>query len=88
MLGPRTRVIEVASLAGNILKTSEGYNVHLHVTLGTSPRESVAGHLVRGVAKPFMEVFIVEIVSGQGAPGTSVFDHREGFKASYKSLSQ
>ncbi|GBF08683.1 conserved hypothetical protein [Aeropyrum pernix] len=83
---PEGRVIEVAAMTGNIVRTSQGYSVHIHVALGVSPGKSIAGHLVKGVVKPFMEVFVVELVSGQGTPGTSVFDHREGFKASYKRL--
>lgn len=80
---PEGFVIEVASLMGNIVRTSTGPTVHLHAVLGLEPGRTYAGHLVEGRVKPFLELFVREVLAGQGTQ-TWVFDHREGFKASYK----
>ncbi|ADV64698.1 PPC domain-containing DNA-binding protein [Desulfurococcus mucosus] len=67
-------VIEVASLQGNYLITADGsVSVHLHIVAGLKGRV-VAGHLLHGVVKPFLEVFLVET----GGEVSEVFTHRAG----------
>ncbi|MCY0868317.1 MAG: DNA-binding protein [Desulfurococcus sp.] len=70
-LQPENTVIEVASLQGNYLVREGKVSVHLHVVAGLQGR-TVAGHLIRGVAKPFLEVFLVEVGEAVG----EVFTHR------------
>ncbi|WP_440059511.1 PPC domain-containing DNA-binding protein [Thermogladius sp. 4427co] len=65
--------LEVAPLIGNYLVTSSGHvSVHVHVNLAWR-RDRVAGHLVKGVVDPFLEVFLVEV----GDVVREVFIHRD-----------
>lgn len=65
-------ILEVTSMLGNYLVKPDGsISIHLHVTLAT-PSGVHGGHLLRGVAKPFIEAFLIEV--GQGV--LEVFTHR------------
>ena len=76
-------VIEVASMEGNAVNTGSGVHVHLHTVLSIDPKTTVAGHLVRGVVKPHMEVFVIEAL---GKPGgvLEVFEHRKRLNVGYE----
>ncbi|MCE4604286.1 MAG: DNA-binding protein [Aeropyrum sp.] len=80
---PTGFVIEVASLSGNIVRTSKGPSVHLHAVLGVNPEKTLSGHLVEGVVKPFLELFVQEVLVGRGEE-VNVYSHRESFEASYR----
>lgn len=67
------KVLEVASLLGNYLVRSDGHvSVHLHVVISDGIKTR-AGHLLKGVARPFLELFLLEI--GDEVRGT--FIHRD-----------
>lgn len=67
------RVLEVASLSGNYLVRSDGrVSVHLHVVLSDGAKVR-AGHLLKGIARPFLEVFLIEI----GDEVRGAFIHRD-----------
>ncbi len=56
-------VLEVASLSGNLVTGSDGeVYPHVHVVVARRQNEVYAGHLIEGVAKPFIELFIIEQV--------------------------
>jgi len=66
-------VLEVASLQGNYLVKSSGeVSIHIHAVLGSRDR-TIAGHLVNGVVKPILEVFLVEV----GDEVRKTFMHRD-----------
>ncbi len=53
--------VEVVSLAGNITLGPEGKRrVHVHAALGLQDYSTRAGHLVEGVVRPTLEVFLTE----------------------------
>lgn len=65
-------VLEVSSMIGNYLVKQDGnVSVHIHVTLATL-NNAHAGHLVKGVANPFIEAFLIEL----GNDVEKVFTHR------------
>lgn len=65
-------VLEVSPMTGNYLVKHDGnVSVHLHVTLATYG-SVYAGHLVKGIANPFIEAFLVEL----GGDVEKVFTHR------------
>ena len=59
---PTGRVIELASLQGTAIRSSEGTSIHIHVALGLGPGEARAGHLVSATAKPYVEAQIIEVI--------------------------
>ncbi len=80
-------VIEVASLTGNAVATGDGVNVHLHAVLESGPGRVYAGHLVRGVARPHAEIFVVEVITSPlGA--LEAWPHREKVSVSFKRLEE
>jgi len=67
-------MIEVVSLVGNYLLRSNGtVFTHLHVTLSRRDLGVKGGHLVRGVVRPHIEIFLVEV----GEELKKVFRHRD-----------
>lgn len=65
--------IEAAPIAGNYLVTSGGrVSIHLHACL-SSKRARASGHLLAGVADPFLEVFLLEV----GDVVREAFFHRD-----------
>ena len=76
-------VIEVASIEGNAVNTEKGVHVHLHTVLSIDPERTIAGHLVKGVVRPHMEVFVIEAL---GRPGgvLEVFEHRRNLNVGYE----
>lgn len=53
-------IIEVGSLIGNYTLDANGsIRIHLHVVV-SKPNETIAGHLIKGVVKPFLELFIID----------------------------
>jgi len=53
-------VLEVTSMAGNYLVKRDGsISIHIHVNIATKDYVK-GGHLVSGVANPFLEVFLIE----------------------------
>jgi predicted DNA-binding protein with PD1-like motif len=65
--------LEAAPIVGNYLVTSSGHiSVHLHANLAWR-RDRVAGHLLKGVVDPFLEVFLLEV----GDVVREVFFHRD-----------
>lgn len=67
-------MIEVISLVGNYLLRSNGtVFTHVHVTLSRRDLGVKGGHLVRGVVRPHLEIFFVEV----GEELRKVFRHRD-----------
>lgn len=67
-------MIEVVSLTGNYLLRSNGtVFTHVHVTLSRRDLGVRGGHLVRGVVRPHIEIFFVEV----GDELRKVFRHRD-----------
>jgi len=53
-------VLEVTSMTGNYLVKQDGsISIHIHVNIATKDYVK-GGHLVNGVANPFLEVFLIE----------------------------
>jgi hypothetical protein len=53
-------VLEVTSMTGNYLVKQDGsISIHIHVNIATKDYVK-GGHLVSGVANPFIEVFLIE----------------------------
>ncbi|HSP17768.1 MAG TPA: PPC domain-containing DNA-binding protein [Thermoanaerobaculia bacterium] len=50
--------VEVVSMTGNIAPSSEDIKLHAHVVLGKRDGSAVAGHFLRGIVFPTMEVFL------------------------------
>ena len=50
--------VEVVSMIGNIAQSSDGPKLHAHIVLGKRDGSTVAGHFVRGVVFPTLEVFL------------------------------
>ena len=58
---PVERQAEVASLVGDVGRTADGnVAVHVHCVLGLADGTALAGHLMRGVVRPTLEVFLDE----------------------------
>lgn len=53
--------VEVTSLTGNISRTSDGeIKIHAHAVLGKPDYQAVTGHLMDGIVRPTLEVFVTE----------------------------
>lgn len=50
--------VEVASLVGNIALYEDRPKVHAHCVIGRSDGTAMAGHLMRGVVQPTLEVML------------------------------
>lgn len=58
---PLDEQVEVTALLGNIVRAADGgRKVHAHATLGRRDGAALAGHLVAGVVRPTLELFLVE----------------------------
>lgn len=57
---PVDEQVEVVSLVGNIARAPGGRKIHAHVAVGRRDGEALAGHLVSGVVRPTLEVFLTE----------------------------
>lgn len=58
---PLEEQLEVASLVGNVTRAPEGgWKVHAHVVVGRRDGEARAGHLLSGVVRPTLELFLTE----------------------------
>jgi uncharacterized protein len=55
---PIAEQVEVVSMTGNITPSSEDLKLHAHVVLGKRDGSAVAGHFVRGIVYPTIEVFL------------------------------
>ncbi len=55
-----SETIELTSAIGSVAVGEDGRpSVHIHATVSLPDHKSAAGHLLRGVASPLVEVFIV-----------------------------
>lgn len=52
--------VEVVSMTGNLAPSVEGTKMHAHVVLGKRDGSAVAGHFLRGIVYPTLEVFLTE----------------------------
>lgn len=52
--------VEVVSLIGNLAPSLEGTKMHAHVVLGKRDGSTVAGHFLRAIVFPTLEVFLTE----------------------------
>ncbi len=53
--------LEVASLLGNIACLNGEPAIHAHLTAGDEEFHTYSGHLVEGVARPMLEVFVTPL---------------------------
>lgn len=51
---------ELLSLTGNISKQAEGYEFHLHATLGNEKKKVVGGHLIKGRVEVTNEIVLLK----------------------------
>ncbi|MEM4481806.1 MAG: DUF296 domain-containing protein [Desulfurococcaceae archaeon] len=65
-------ILEVAPITGNyIVKPDGSVSIHLHANISTV-EGAIAGHLLKAVVNPFLELFLIEVGSSVG----EVFTHR------------
>ena len=65
-------VLEVTSMTGNYLVKQDG-SISIHIHINIASRDYVkGGHLISGVANPFLEVFLIEA----DIDLSSIFTHR------------
>ncbi|MEM1705204.1 MAG: DNA-binding protein [Thermosphaera sp.] len=70
--GSDREILEVGSIQGNYMVKPNGeVSLHLHLVLGAK-KSAYTGHLIRGIVKPLLEVFLVEVDSDL----SKVFTHR------------
>ena len=50
--------VEVASMMGSLAPSADGIKMHAHIVLGKRDGSAMAGHFVRGVVFPTLEVFL------------------------------
>ncbi len=50
--------VEVVSMTGNLTPSSEGTKMHAHIVLGKRDGSAIAGHFLRGIVFPTLEVFL------------------------------
>lgn len=62
---PLDEQMEVASLTGNVAvgPGATGIKVHAHAVLGTRDASARAGHVIRGIVHPTLEILLVETAS-------------------------
>jgi len=66
--------LEGVSIVGNYFLRSDGkVATHIHVSVAPNERTVVGGHLIRGVVRPFLELFLVEV----GEEVREIFKHRD-----------
>ncbi len=70
------RALEAIGFQGNIVRSPRGRAYpHIHVALARRSNEVYAGHLVDAVVKPFMEIFVLEVL-GEKTQIHDLFKHR------------
>src|SRR5467141_979658 len=52
--------VEVLALSGSIARADDDVKIHAHAVLGRRYGSTVGGHLMRAVAFPTLEIFIVD----------------------------
>lgn len=52
--------VEVASLLGNIAAFNDQPKIHAHVVVGRSDGTAMAGHLIEGIVRPTLEIFVYD----------------------------
>ena len=52
--------VEVVSMTGNLAPSVDGTKIHAHIVLGKRDGSTVAGHFLRGIVFPTLEVFLTE----------------------------
>ena len=51
---------ELISLVGNMSKSGEDWNFHIHVSLGSSEKNVIGGHLISGKAEITNEIILLK----------------------------
>ncbi|WP_273842688.1 PPC domain-containing DNA-binding protein [Rubrobacter calidifluminis] len=57
---PVEEQVEVLSLVGDIALSGEEPNLHAHAVVGRRDGSTRGGHLIRGYARPILEVTVIE----------------------------
>lgn len=58
---PLDEQVEVTAVVGNVARAADGgWKVHAHVTVGRRDGEARGGHLLEGVVRPTLELFLTE----------------------------
>jgi len=52
--------LEILNLSGNIIKDSNEYLLHLHITLGQEDKKTIGGHLIEGKISITGEIVILK----------------------------
>jgi uncharacterized protein len=52
--------VEVLTLTGNVARSGNDPRLHAHVILGRRDGSTIGGHLVRGLVRPTLEVFLID----------------------------
>ncbi|HEX9161341.1 MAG TPA: PPC domain-containing DNA-binding protein [Thermoanaerobaculia bacterium] len=55
---PVAEQVEVVSMTGNLAPSVDGTKMHAHIVLGRRDGSTIAGHFVRGIVFPTLEVFL------------------------------
>ena len=51
---------ELLSLSGNITKEGTDYNIHMHAVLGNENKNTVGGHLLKGLVEVTNEIVLIK----------------------------
>jgi predicted DNA-binding protein with PD1-like motif len=52
--------VEVLTLTGNVARSGNDPRLHAHVVLGRRDGSTIGGHLIRGLVRPTLEVFLID----------------------------
>ena len=52
--------VEVLTLTGNVARSGNDPRLHAHVILGRRDGSTIGGHLIRGLVRPTLEVFLID----------------------------
>ena len=52
--------VEVLTLTGNVARSGNDPRLHAHVILGRRDGSTIGGHLIRGIVRPTLEVFLID----------------------------
>ena len=60
---PVREQVEILSLAGNLVTSTEGPKLHAHIVVGKRDGSTHGGHLIDAIVRPTLEVMLVESTS-------------------------
>jgi len=54
------KAFEILNLSGNIIKQSDDYLLHLHITLGDQNKNAIGGHFIKGKVSVTAEIALLK----------------------------